>query len=209
MALAAPFAMTLASNPLATRSWVTITTSIGLPVQDRAQHDDSAAQLVPEPVSHLAQRVCVGSRGLDGQYRDSGYLLLRGQQRLGLLEMDSPLQRLPLSSELLDLVQQPLYPGLHLRQARLKPAGEPVLLAEPVPHQLLRGPAADSLEAPHSGSDAGLAKDVDGAHLAGEPDVGAAADLEAEGVAVGDLDQPHPVAVLVSEEGQGPPVDGR
>ena len=80
---------------------------------------------------------------------------------------------------------------------------------EPLPDHALRRPSGNRLQAPHARSDAGLAQYVDAPHLAGVAHVGAAAYLEAEALAIGYLHQPHPLAVLVAEEGQCAALDCR
>ena len=69
-------------------------------------------------------------------------------------------------------------------------------------------PAADGFDAAHTGADARLSEYVHRADLAGAVYVGAAADLEAEGVAVGDLDEADALFVAIAEEGERAAPDG-
>ena len=80
---------------------------------------------------------------------------------------------------------------------------DPLVLAGAVDGRL----AGEGLHPAGAGGDALLGGDQEQADVAGLADVGAAAELLGE---AGDLDHPHPLAVLVAEEGQravgrGPP----
>ena len=108
-------------------------------VDDRAEHDYAAAELVAQVVADLTQRVCAGSGGADGQHGHAVYVLGLGQQALGCLEGEATLHRLPLALEAVELGHERPDALLDLGGRGLKGLRDALFALEAIPDHALGG----------------------------------------------------------------------
>ena len=174
-------------------------------VNHRAQDHRYAVQFLLEIVAHDAHSFGAGRGGGGDHQFHPVHFLDAGQQGFRFRAPGGAFRFVQAAAQPVAVGDPVVQAGFQVRLRNLQLAGQGLQRSGLPDQQILGGASGHRFDAPRPAADAGLAQDRHDADFAGGPDVGAAADLHAEGrlsPASVYADHPRYVADAVAEKGQ-------